>query len=200
MRGKLYAVSLATAATIAVAGCTGDPQPTVTSSTTPPTTSSSSTSGASTTSVTSTTSTTSAATDPNVPPAARVKTGDGAVAFTAYFATQANLAYRTLKPELLGTLVLPECKTCAAMTKQVNEYITKRQKYEADFITPVAVTISNASNNQAQVFLSTDSKGGSVMDSSGNLVEKIPAQQGSVTFYLAYDSGSWRVSEIKSNA
>ena len=77
MRGKLYAVSLATAATIAVAGCTGDPQPTITSSTTPPTTSSSSTSVASTTSGTSTTPGTSTSTtataDPNVPEAAKVE-------------------------------------------------------------------------------------------------------------------------------
>jgi hypothetical protein len=139
-------------------------------------------------------------TDPNLPAAAREKTREGAVAFTTYFATQANASYRSLSPELLVPLVLPECKTCAAMIRQINEYIARKQKYEADFITQTTVTISSASDDRAEVFLTTDSKGGRVEDSNGNLVEKLPAQRGSVTFYLAYVSGSWRVSEIKSNA
>jgi len=201
---KPYAVGLAVAAIIAVAGCTGDPKPTGTSSSAPPGTSTSATSESTTSSGTSTTpntsASTSAAADPNFPAAARAKTGDGAVVFTTYFATQANTSYRTLKPELLEPLVLPECKTCAAMIKQVNDYITKKQKYEAEFITPTTVAISSTSDDQAQVFLSTDSKGGSVVDSNGNVVEKLPAQRGSVTFYLGYRAGSWRVAEIKSNA
>ena len=201
-------MGLALTAVFAVAGCTSNSAPAPGVSSTPPagstTTSASTTSSATPTATSATSTTTSepstAATDPNVPAAARAQTADGAVAFTAYFAAQANASYQNLKPELLNLLVLQECKTCAAMIQQVNDYIARKQRYEAEFISPTAITISSASDDQAQVFLSTDSKGGRVVDSNGNTVEKLPPQQGNVTFYLVYRSGGWRVSEIKTNA
>jgi hypothetical protein len=198
-----YAVVLAAAAVVIAAGCTGDPTPPPAGAATPPASSTSTIPTPTTSSATSTTPTatpSTEATDPNIPPAAKAQTSDGAVAFTGYFAAQANASYQTLNPELLTPLVISECKTCTAMIKQINEYITRQQKYVGEFITPTATTISSASGDQAQVFLSTDSKGGRVVDSKGNTVEQLAPQRGSVTIYLVHRSGSWRVSEIKANA
>ena len=110
----------------------GDPTPPPAGAATPPTSSASTSPTPTTSSATSTTPTatpSTEATDPNIPPAAKAQTSDGAVAFTGYFAAQANASYQTLNPELLTPLVISECKTCTAMIKQINEYITRQQKY-----------------------------------------------------------------------
>ena len=86
-RPSTYAVGLALTALLAVAGCTGNPTPTPGGSSTPPaasTTSASTTSSAAPTPP-ETSATTPTAIDPNIPPAARAQTTDGAIEFTTYF-------------------------------------------------------------------------------------------------------------------
>ena len=193
-----YAVGLALTAVLAVAGCTNNPTPTPGGSSTPPaaSTTSASTTSSTTPTATSATSTTTAG-DPNIPPAARAKTADGAVAFTSYFLTQANAAYKQLKPELLSPLVRPACKTCSAMTAQIQTYIAQGQRLEGDFVTPTFVTIAQIDGDDAKTFMSTDTKATKVVDANGATIRQIAPNKANGSIFLKFTASGWQIEDFK---
>ncbi len=202
---KGYAVGLSMAAFLAIAGCTGDAKPAVTISTTSPASSTTSTSESTTGSGSSTTPNTTASTteaaDPNVPAAARAKTADGAVAFTDYFAKQANAAYQQLKPSLINTLSTSDCKTCAAMVKTVEGYNANNQRYNGEFMHLTLNTIGTFEDGpDAKTFIRSETAPVKVSDSRGSTVQTLPAVKGNFSIFLIYHAGSWRVSEIQGTA
>lgn len=200
MTTKPYAVGLAAAATIAVAGCTGDARPVVTSSATSPAPSSSSTSGSTTTSGTSTApSTTTAGTSPaidaDVPEAAKSQTVSGAEAFTTYFIHLINRAMNSADPDLIPRLALPSCTSCASYNKTVQQMHDDGQHMQGGFLTLSSVTASTFSKEVAEVLV-TARQGGEIVDSSGGVVSKPPAKSGRLSVSLTYNSG-WRVSLVQ---
>ena len=199
-RPSTYAVGLALTAVLAVAGCS-DPAPTQTVTSSSTSTGSSTTSKPTTSSAAPTTpetsATTTAATDPNVPAAARAKTADGAVAFTSYFLTQANAAYKQLKPELLSPLVRPACKTCSAMTAQIQAYIAQGQRLEGDFVTPTFVTIAQIDGDDAKTFMSTDTKATKVVDANGATIRQIAPNKANGSIFLKFTASGWQIEDFK---
>lgn len=197
---KPYAVGLAVAAIIAVAGCTGDPKPTGTSSTTPPGTSTSATSESTTSSSTSTapsttTARTSPAIDPDVPEAAKSQTISGAEAFTTYFMDVINRAMNSADPDLIPRLALPSCTSCASYNKTVQQMHDDGQHMQGGFLTLSSVTASTFGKEVAEVLV-TARQGGEIVDSSGGVVSKPPAKSGRLSVSLTYNSG-WRVSLVQ---
>ncbi|WP_295694576.1 DUF6318 family protein [Lapillicoccus sp.] len=132
--------------------------------------------------------------------AARANTAAGAEAFTRYFLGQTNASYKQLRPELIEPLVASGCKTCAGFISQVKEYISKRQKYEGDFVTPTLVTVSSFSGTVAKVFVSSDTAAGRVVESDGTTAQELPAEKGNTTTALMYSDGAWTVAEIQAVA
>jgi hypothetical protein len=197
---KPYAVALATVFALAIAGCTGDAEPTVTTSTTSPASSPTSTSQSTTGTGSSTTPNTTAsttATGTNIPPEARAKTADGAVAFTSYFVAEANAAYKQLTPERLSPLFLTSCKTCSAMTAQIKDYISRGEHLEGDFVTPTFVTIAQFDGGQAKTFMSTDTKATRVVDVHGSTVREVAPSKANGSIFLEFREGRWVLTDLK---
>lgn len=119
------------------------------------------------------------------------------MAFTEYFMKQANAGYTQLRPELFEPLVTSECKTCSAMSDAIRDYQAKGQRYVGEFVTPTFITIAMLDGNTAKTFMSVRGKGSKVVDSSGSLVKEVPPASGNLSIFLSYETGSWRVSEIK---
>jgi len=198
-------VSLALAAIVAVAGCTGDSTPTQTGSTTQPAASTSAPSSPTTPSGAATTpsgqATSTGVTDPNLPAAAREKTREGAVAFTDYFSKQANAAYQQLQPNLINALSTSDCKTCNAMVKTVHGYIANNQRYNGEIMHLTVNTIATFDDGPtAKTFIRSETAPVKVVDSNGAPVQTLPAVRDNFSVFLTYQAGSWRVSEIQGTA
>lgn len=134
MKARPYAVSLALAAIVAVAGCTGDSTPTQIGSTTQPAASTSAPSSPTTPSGAATTpsgqATSTGVTDPNLPAAAKAQTTEGATALTGYFFTLLNQAWTRPQAGLMSRHFTSACLTCQNFEKNANEYVAKNQRYD----------------------------------------------------------------------
>jgi len=135
-----YAVVLAAAPVVIVAGCTGDPTPPPAGAATPPASSTSTSPTPTTSSATSTTPTASttstAATDPNIPPAAKAQTTAGATEMTRYFFTLLNQSWTKPQAGLMTPHFLSTCKTCQNFEDNARDYVANKQRYDK---TPVIV-------------------------------------------------------------
>lgn len=202
-----YAVSLALAAALALAGCSnaaptepantsnaGTAAPSTTTADTPTPT----TSPPASTSTTSTP-TTAPTTDPNIPEAARQNSHAGAEAFTLYFFGVINRSFAETNPDLLTPLVLSTCKTCAGMTSAIEEYRSKNFRYVGEYVSATNITWATDSAGVTKVLASTDQKGAKVLNLQGRLVREVPPSRGNLSVQLRYDSG-WRIAEIQAAA
>ncbi len=132
-----------------------------------------------------------------MPAAARSQTEAGAEAFTTYFLTIANRAYISGNAQLIEPLITAKCKTCRAMTNQLNEYKRLDQRYVGDFVHPTLVTIAAfPRDGSAKTFVSSSTSGSKVLSPEGTTVKNYPAQSGNVSVFLEYN-GAWRISEIQ---
>lgn len=203
MRGKLYAVSLAAAAMVAVAGCTGDARPAVTSPTTPPAASSSPSSASTTSSGTSTTPTTSASTtataDPNVPEAAKAQSLNGAVAFSKYYYALINQAWTKPQAGLLPPHSTPNCKTCQGFEEDAARYVREGLHYDKTPLEVLQVSpYGPATPGDKQLLAVTAHQvPARVVDPSGKSVEEIKDVQGVFVIDVRWSGGAWKFDSIK---
>jgi hypothetical protein len=197
-RSRWACVALALGlATTAVAACTTSSSPPVESTTSASTATSSSATSTSTTA--STTTTTFVGSD--IPEAARENTADGAVSFTGFFAQRANQAYSELNPDLITSLSQDSCGTCRAMVEAINGWRSKNQRYQGQFINPVASTISAFPNDgTAKVLVTSRTSGGRIVDANGSVSSTFASESGNVSISLARVNDGWSVTSIKGSA
>ena len=191
-------VGVAVAAGLAtmMSACTTSSAPPVESSSTTAASSSSTTPSS-----TSSTSTGSATTASGIPDAAKANTADGALAFSALFGDRANQAYSELRPELIAELSQDSCATCQAMMDSIKSWKEKGQRYEGQFINPVASNISAYPNDgTAKVLVTTKTGSGKVIDANGSVSSTFPAESGNVVISLNRVGDGWSVTSIKASA
>ena len=137
----------------------------------------------------------------STPEAAYANTPDGAVAFTEFFAKRANQAYSELNPDLITPLSQDSCGTCKAMVEAINGWKAKNQRYEGQFINPVASTISAFPNDgTAKVLVTSRTSGGRILDANGSVSSTFASESGNVSVSLVRTSDKWSVTSIKGSA
>ncbi len=126
---------------------------------------------------------------------------DGAVAFTQYFADQANQAYESLDANRVADLSSSGCKGCSAITDSIKSWKEKNYHYIGQLITPTFVTISAFPNDgSAKVLVSNNTTGAKLLDAQNSLVETFPPEQGNASFSLRFESTGWKVAEIQASS
>jgi hypothetical protein len=126
---------------------------------------------------------------------------DGAVAFTRYFADQANKAYETVTPEPIQTLSATSCKTCEAMVTSLTKWRDSHYRYEGKFVEPISITIATfGEDGIAKTLLMGSTGDARVLDQNGAVVQSFPGSSASSSVFLAYRDGQWRVTEIQRTA
>ncbi len=199
---KPYAVGLATAALIAVAGCTGDAKPTVTISTTSPASSTTSTSESTTGSGSTTPSTsasTTAAADPNVPAAAGAETTEGAIAFTTHFFGLVNQAWTRPEARLLPPLFTAACTSCQNFEDNAEKYVREGTRYNKTPLEVIEVSPHGPPVKGARqtIDVVVNQVAASVVDANGKSVSDIKEQRGVFVAELLWMDTGWKLTSIK---
>jgi len=180
-------VAVPLAASMLLAGCSGDAKPDASSSTSSPTTSAPTTA--------------SPTTDPNIPVAARANTLAGAEAFVRYFYSQLNIAWTKPSSGLISALSSPNCKSCSALEATSADLGKKGQHYDGPPVTLVSVgSIGEASPGHPQVLVRFTQERRNVIDRSGHVVLTDQKKQGKFVAALGWSSGGWSVETVKSLA
>lgn len=187
--------ALGACALLVVGGCTPALQPTTTSTPSTPTAPTTSPSGTTPTGP----STSAVPTDPGIPPAAREDSIEGAEAFVEYFMAQFNRSWTEADPTLLVPLCLPSSRSCAAYVGTAQDYRDRGLRYVGVPFDVQTVQGFEWVSGTAAVRVRGEQPTGRVLDSSGSVVETIPANAGGVVFELAH-KGLWQVTEIKAEA
>lgn len=163
------------AAGLAVAllgSCTGgDPGPQATTG--PPATSSAATSAPPTTATSAPSPTTSV--DPvlaKIPAAARPETIEGAAAYTKYYFSQLNAAFKTGDPSILLGLSSAACKTCAALSNGVADVAKAGRHYGGDLTDVNYASATEFSATTRRVLVDLNQRAVPVLDRSGRAVDK----------------------------
>ncbi|WP_156415562.1 DUF6318 family protein [Terrabacter sp. Soil811] len=168
----LLAYAVAPVALAALGACTGsDPGPAVT---TPPSTSAVTSSSAPTTTTTSATPSPTATVDPiiaKIPAAARPETIEGAAAYTKFYFTQLNRAFKTSDPSVLNDLSSDACKMCAALSNGVADLKKAGHHYGGDLTKLNYASTTEFSSRTRQVLVDLNQRAVPVLDESGRTVD-----------------------------
>jgi hypothetical protein len=179
-------VAVPLAASMLLAGCSGDAKPDASS---PSTSTSSPTTTAPTT------------TDPNIPVAARAHTPTGAEAFVRYFFDQVNLAWATPKPTALDGLYAPTCTTCTAIRGSAADYKAKGLRYRDTPLTRISPTsVTAATGATTRVNATAMQEASAVVDRDGKVVEAVPRTPSTFDLTLTWVGGGWQVSLMQVHA
>jgi len=77
----------------------------------------------------------------------------------------------------------------------------KGQRYEGQFINPIASNISAYPNDgTAKVLVTTKTEGGRVIDANGSVSSTFPPEAGNVVISLNRVADAWSVTSIKASA
>ena len=189
-----YAAALVALATLGA--CTGgDPGP---SRTTPP--ASTTTTAAPTTTTTTSPPSPSPSVDPviaKIPVAARAHDKAGVTAFSRFYFTELNRAFRTGDTVLLAQLASTKCSTCTAFVDGVDELRDKGRRYDGDLVSVSSASALNFSDSAKQVLLEIDQRAVPVLDKSGVRVQTTPPGQASFVASLAFESGRWTLTRLQ---
>ncbi|MEI2731797.1 MAG: hypothetical protein V9G08_07320 [Dermatophilaceae bacterium] len=137
--------------------------------------------------------------DPRLPPAARADSIEGAQEFVKYFMAQLALSWTEPNPSLLPPLCMPESKTCSAYTAKAQEYKDNGRRYVGTLYEVHAVLSFRWAPGTAAVRVTGLQPAGKVVNSSGSVIESVPASAGGLVFTLEHRDG-WRVREIHGEA
>lgn len=200
-----YAVVLAAAAIVIVAGCTGDPTPPPAGAATPPASSTSTsptpTSSATPTTPASTTPSTSSSptADPNVPAAAKAQTSDGAKALTSYFFGLVNQAWTRPQMGLLSPLFTPACSSCQNFEDNASKYVREKTRYDKTPLEVLEVSTHGpaVTGPKQTIDVVVHQVAANVVDASGKTVSNVKEQQGIFVTDLAWTNGGWKLTSIK---
>lgn len=172
-----YALALATAATLALAGCSGrEEEPTATPSATSSSTGSPSPTGSTSPSATGSPSA-SASAPIDIPAAAQANTEDGAVAFVRFWFEQVNIAFTTANPAVITLLSTSDCKSCSSLAESPAEFAAKQQRAKPSPFKPLTnvKSLGKDPDGQYRVSFTLAQNTVSVLDASGKVVD---TQQG----------------------
>lgn len=193
-----YAVALATAACLALAGCTdGDAaEP----SATPSGSGSSSASGTASPSPSASGSgsaSPSASASVVVPAAARAHTEAGAIEFAKFYMLEADKAYVTVDTSVIETLAGPDCEGCQDSIKGVTEQRAAGHRQVKPALTVLATNpLPGATKDGADVQVQVRSEKVDIVDKSGAVVNTTDAGQGVYRVAVRWGAGSWRVADM----
>jgi hypothetical protein len=84
------------------------------------------------------------------------------------------------------------------MMDAINGWKANNQRYEGQFINPVASTISAFPNDgTAKVLVTSRTNGGKIVEANGSVSSTFPSESGNVSVSLARISDGWSVTSIK---
>ena len=181
-------VAVPLAASMLLAGCSGDAKPGASSSST-------STSSPTTTAVP--TSTASPTTDPNIPVAARAHTPAGAEAFVRYFFERLDVAWTAPRAGILSPLCLPSAIACAAFEKTATRLADEGHRYDGN---PVTITfigaLDSTTANKIDVLANVVQESRREIDGAGKVLVTDKRKNLRFDFALSYSDGVWSISSI----
>jgi hypothetical protein len=197
-RAGYVAAAAALAAAVLLGGCTtpaGPPPPA--SSSTAGTPSSGATASSPVPAPTqSTSSPTTTGTDPNIPAAARANTPEAAQAFVIYAGSVFDNAFSSLDENLLDSITLAECKSCAGAKSAIAKYKQDGQKYIGKWANFTDASFASSDSGTTKVIVATQQLGAFVVDSKGSTVKTISPSKGSLSIQLRFDT-QWRIAEMQ---
>jgi hypothetical protein len=182
------------AASILLAGCSGDTKPDPSSSSTTGSSPATTTPAPTTASPT----TASPTPDPNIPAAARAHTPAGAEAFVRYFIERLNIAWTAPRAGILSPLCQASSKACAAYEKTAARLTTQRHHYDGPPVTIGFVgALDSASLNHLDVVANVVQERRSEIDAAGKTYVTDKRQNLRLDYELLYTGQAWSVASVK---
>ncbi len=189
MRKQRFWYAAAAATVLLAAGCNGGadnqpsptPTPTVSSPTASPSDSGSPSPSASV----------------SIPAEAMAQTPEGAVAFVKFFFDEVNRAYLEPNGGILPGLGDPDCRSCASLQANAEEYVANNQRYSSS-----ALSVSDpraadgAPIGQQFVTLTLNQLAANVVDGSGATVSTKEAKSVERRVLLTWRGDRWLVFDI----
>ncbi len=190
------AYAVAPVALVTLGACTGsDPGPAVTT----PLTSSAVTSSPTPTASTSTAPRPTATVDPviaKIPAAARTETIEGAAAYTTFYFTQLNEAFKAADPAVLLNLSSPACKMCAALSNGVADVKKAGHHYGGDLTKVNYASTTEFSPKTRQVLVDLNQKAVPVLDGSGRRVDTTRSAKLALVATVEFDK-RWIITRLQ---
>jgi Family of unknown function (DUF6318) len=185
------------AASILLAGCSGDTKPDPSSSSTTGSSPATTTPAPTTASPT----TASPTPDPNIPAAARAHTPAGAEAFVRYFYAQLNIAWSKPQAGLISGLSAATCKTCANFEREAAKSVSKNERVIGQSIVLKTVDTSDATNPAKMTVLAIGFQPKTiVVDAQGKTVQTLQRENVHTLVTVQWVAVGWRLGEIQSVA
>jgi hypothetical protein len=188
-------MTLTLAASLLLAGCSGDSKPQASSSsnigsspttTAPPTTTASPTSKA------------GQATDPNIPAAARAHTPAGAEAFVKYYIERWNLAWTGPRAGILSPLCQASSKSCAANEETATRLKKTGHRYDGNPVTIKFIGVLDATEpNKYHVLANLVQERRSEIDTAGRIFLTDKREDFRVNVELIFTGNTWSIATMK---
>lgn len=131
-----------------------------------------------------------------IPPAARSETAEGAAAYVTFYMQEVNRAFRTADPTILDGLSSPDCKTCGAYRRGVQQVGADGQKYGGDLVRVIYATAAEFTAARRQVLISIEQRSVPVMNEAGSTVSMTDSGKGTLVATLRYKA-RWRIDRLQ---
>lgn len=191
----LYAVALAGAVTLGLAGCNGgEDEPTKTAT---PTASASGSPSASASGSVTGSATPSPSVSVSVPAAARAHTEAGAVEFAKFFIQEADGSYVTWNTDVVSGLGGPACKACNVVVDGVAEMKAAGEKQlRPSFQVGATNVLPGGTKDAKDVQVLVNKTKTAIVNKAGTVVETLPAGKATWQVQVDWVGQGWRVTEF----
>jgi len=133
-----------------------------------------------------------------MPPAASNDDKEGATYFASHWVDLIDYARRTLDANPIRPLGLPSCQTCAQFITQLDHDKAAKYRYNGGGIHFLSADPTDFQQGTSAVVNVQFEEGEmQVFDSSGKLVETVPADTTIFNFNLSWTPDGWRAATIK---
>lgn len=128
----------------------------------------------------------------SVPPAARAKTVDGAVAFVRFYIDQVNKAWTTPDATLLPPLSEEGCKSCAGIQQTAASFARKGFHYDTQPLTIISITARQHSE-PPRIWVDAELRQNQAneVDHTGVVSTPHPADQASRVIVVIWQEERW---------
>lgn len=132
----------------------------------------------------------------NIPEGARGDTRQAALAFTNYFISQLNRAWREPSPTALDGLFDSSCSGCVSLDRQASKLKDAGERHSGPVVSAGTPSVASWVDGRRVIHVPIRQLDVDVLDGAGKKVRHVDAQTSTFSFTLVYD-GHWRVSKLQ---
>jgi hypothetical protein len=133
-----------------------------------------------------------------IPKAARAHTPQGAEAFARFYLEQVNKAWMAPDPELIRPYALESCKTCANYLKTAEWLLERTLRYNGSPMTlGVSIVAPESRKDHMFVEMPANQEHRKILRSDGSVEETLPKRLAGAQVELEWNSGAWRIIEVR---